>query len=266
MLRNGGETMKAETETAAYFDEHAADEDDPAMVRRELGFLLGFLGQTSTPDSTLLEIGCGQGTVLEILHAHTPIRALWGCDISQRSLDRTRARVDCRVLHGSILDKDFVAGVSTRFDYVLLRAVLHHLVGRTRRESMGFVRQALQNAVGLLKPGGHLLVCEPVYGPSATMDLLFYIKRAVTCFTSRRVTILGHHDHNLGAPLVSYLTRAQLARVLSSIENATLQAHQVIERRLRRVMRLGGVTESGIVSAVVAYEAEAAAGRVGGLT
>ncbi len=244
--------MKAETETAAYFDEHAADEDNPAMVRRDLGFLLSFLNQTSTPDSTLLEIGCGQGTVLEILRAHTPIRALWGCDISQRSLDRTRARVDCRVLHGSVLDKNFVAGVTARFDYVLLRALLHHLVGRTRHESMRFVDQALGNAVRLLKPGGHLLVCEPIYGPSLTMDLLFYVKRAVTCFTSRRVTILGHTDHNLGAPLVSYLTQAQLMHMLRSIENAATHTHEVVGRRIRRVMRLGGVTESGVVSAVVA--------------
>lgn len=46
------------------------------------------------------------------------------------------------------------------FDAVLLAMLIHHLVGRTARESLENVRQAVREAFRVLRPGGRLVILE----------------------------------------------------------------------------------------------------------
>lgn len=190
--------------TEAYFDTRTP-EYDPARFAPAAEWIRRLGGA----DSSLLDVGCGNGNVLAYLRAATGLRRLAGIDLSPRGLDQARQRAGCETHLGSILDADLVRRLEGRFDFVVLGAVLHHLVGPTRRASRARARLALANAVSLVRPGGLLLVIEPVFYPTWVMDVVFYVKKAAATLTSRRLELFDRWN-NVGAPIVSYYTNEEL--------------------------------------------------------
>jgi SAM-dependent methyltransferase len=191
--------------TAEYFDRHV-----PHYSVERLEPTADFVRAHTRPGASLVDLGCGAGNTLAYLKETTGIEDVAGVDVSVNLLERTREAVGCPTYHGSIFDRDFVQGLGRKFDFAVLAAVLHHLIGRTRKESRQLVRQALANAAELLEPGGHLIVVEPIFYPSRAMDAVFYLKKAVSTVTPRRVGIGGYWN-NIGAPVVSYYTNEELA-------------------------------------------------------
>jgi SAM-dependent methyltransferase len=124
-----------------------------------------WIRRLASEGSTLVDVGCGTGNVLAYLRAETGLRRLTGMDVSPRCLEQARERAGCETHRGSILDADLVKRLAGRFDFAVLGAVLHHLVGRTRRASRERARRALAHAVSLVRPGGHVIVHEPVFYP-----------------------------------------------------------------------------------------------------
>jgi hypothetical protein len=92
--------------------------------------------------------------------------------------------------------------------------VLHHLIGRTRRASRERARLALANAVSLVRPGGHVMVIEPVFYPPWVMDVVFHVKRVAVRLTARRLELFDAWN-NIGAPVVSYYTNEDLRRMVA---------------------------------------------------
>jgi SAM-dependent methyltransferase len=172
-------------------------------------------------ESSLVDVGCGSGNVLAYLREATGLHNLTGIDVSPRYLEQARKRTGCETHLGSILEIGVVERLAGRFDFALLGAVLHHLVGRTRRASRERARVALSHAVSLVRPGGHVVVHEPVFYPPWTMDLVFYAKRIAATVTSRRLEILDQWN-NLGAPVVSYYTNEDLREMATGDPRAEL--------------------------------------------
>jgi glycosyltransferase involved in cell wall biosynthesis/SAM-dependent methyltransferase len=208
--------VREDVATAAYFDAHV-----PEYSIKRLAHVAGFLDRHAGPGSSLIDLGCGTGNTLEHLQASTPPAIVAGLDVSARCLERTRQRLGCATYQGSIYDPGIVDAIEDRFDFALLSAVLHHLIGRTRTESRRYARLALQNAARLLRPGGHLLVVEPIFYPSRAMDAVFHVKKATSRLTTRRIPVLGYWN-NIGAPVVSYYTNEQLADMVTSVGGLTI--------------------------------------------
>jgi SAM-dependent methyltransferase len=194
--------------TEAYFDARQP-EYDPSRFAPAAEWIRRLAGE----QSTLVDIGCGTGNVLAYLRAETGLTRLAGIDVSPRYLEQARERVGCETHQGSILDEGFVARLAGRFDFAVLGAVLHHLVGRTRRASRERARRALVHAVSLVRPGGHVILDEPTFYPPWMMDLVFYTKRLASAVTSRRLELFEQWN-NLGAPVVSYYTNEELRRMV----------------------------------------------------
>lgn len=161
-------------------------------------------------------------------------------DVSANALDAASQRVACRTLQASILEPNLGETIPHRFDFVVLAAVLHHLVASTRRESRGFASAALRAALGLLTDGGHLVIVEPTFSPRWAMDLVFSTKKQVTRFTSDRVEIRGTWN-NIGAPVVSYYSPDELHGLVTQAGAEVIELHNA-EAKLRRLPRLLGVT------------------------
>jgi SAM-dependent methyltransferase len=226
--KRGRRTVE-DADTVAYFDEHV-----PEYSTGRLDFPAEFIARHRTADSAIVDIGCGAGNTLAHLRDATGIQDLCGIDVSERLLERTRAEVPgCETHLGSILDERMVATIGQRFDFAVIAAVLHHLIGRTRRESRRQAAEAVLGALALLRPGGHLIVVDEGFSPSLAVDALFYVKKAVTRVTSRRVGLFGYWN-NIGPPVVSYYTNDELFELVAAGGRTVLVASRIEPEELSR--------------------------------
>lgn len=198
-------------QTVKYFDEHA-----PEYSIERFAFAARAIGERATPESSLVDLGCGAGNTLAHLKATTKISDVVGVDVSETLLARTRDQVGCPVHRASIIDSNLPAVVGRRFDFAVVAAVLHHLIGPTRRASRAHARAAIANALELLEPGGYLVILEPVWYPRIAMDGVFYVKKALSSISSRRVFVGDHYWANLGAPVVSYYGNEELVEMIET--------------------------------------------------
>ena len=230
-----------DSKTIAYFDKNT-----PEYHSARLGQALEAIRRHADADSSLVEVGCGVGNILERIGQQTPVRRLCGIDVSQKCLERTRARLKaqglaCETHEGSILDEGFISTLAGRFDVVVAAALLHHLIGRTRSESRRLAEAALANCVRLVRSGGYIIVAEPVYYPKLTMDLVFWIKRLITTVTDERVSFFGHWN-NLGAPVVSYYRTEDIIEMMKEHENVEVRDCHLVDKRRSLLFKLAMIT------------------------
>lgn len=225
-----------EERTIAYFDANM-----PEYSVGRMDYALKAINHYLQKDGSLVDIGCGTGNILELIRDETGLQDLCGIDVSQNCLLKARERVECDIFLGSILDNSFVERISRKFDFALLGAVLHHLVGRTRRESMNYASLAISNSLRLLKNGGYLIILEPVFYPAFAMEVVFYIKKLTTSVTSGRIQILGTWN-NIGAPVVSYYTNEQLVAMIECTGRCQIVEMECKDLRINPLWRLALIT------------------------
>lgn len=221
--------------TATYFEHHVHD-----YSPRRFRYATDEIRKRANPNSTLIDVGCGTGTLLALLESETGISDLAGMDISANALDVADERVTCETFRASILDPDLATAIPRRFDFVVIAAVLHHLVARSRGESRALARAALEHALELLTDGGRLVIVEPTFTPHWAMGLIFFLKRQVTRFVSGRIEILGRWN-NIGAPVVSYYSPDELRELLTQAGAEVEEIHN-IEAKLRLLPKLLGIS------------------------
>ncbi len=134
-----------EEDYSARYESELLDTKAPAcweIVRREMpGRLEG---------RRLLDLGCGQGTFLDVARA-AGLRTA-GVEVAERAADATEAKGH-RVFRGSV--EDPFCAPEERFDIITMWDILEHL----RRP-----RAALQNAYERLAEGGRLFILTPMMG------------------------------------------------------------------------------------------------------
>ena len=196
--------------TVRYFDDHA-----PEYSVERLAFATAAIQERAKEGASLVDLGCGAGNTLAHMLEVTPVTDALGVDVSENLLARCRELAGCPTMLGSIVDPDLPSRIGRKYDFAVVAAVLHHLIGPTRKRSRDYARQAIRNALAVLEPDGHLIVLEPVFAPRLAMDAVFYVKQVVSSITSRRM-FLGEDNYwtNLGAPVVSYYGNAELETML----------------------------------------------------
>ncbi|MEZ6135905.1 MAG: class I SAM-dependent methyltransferase [Pirellulaceae bacterium] len=233
-------TVGEDQKTLDYFDNFT-----PHYNAERFRFAIDYLNKHGNAEQRLLDIGCGDGGTLALLKEHTAIVHLCGMDISANYLRKAERLLQCETIEGSILDDDLVAEHFEQFDYCTLGAVIHHLIGGTRRESLQFAVKCVENSFKLLKPGGSLIIFEPTYKPAWMMSAAFWIKKIVSRLSSKRVE-MGRSWANLGQPIVSYYTAEQLTRFVEELPESRVLLNEVQDK-----LRLAGVIERQGMAVIV---------------
>jgi SAM-dependent methyltransferase len=101
------------------------------------------------PGPRVLEVGCGNGNVLQMLRRLCPDGTVVGMDLFAEGLEHARRRCDCRLVAGNILEPPFPAGA---FDLVGIFDVLEHIDDD---------RRALRSLHFLTAPGGSVVLTVP---------------------------------------------------------------------------------------------------------
>jgi SAM-dependent methyltransferase len=228
--------------TVRYFDEHA-----PEYSVGRLEFATRAIRERASEGQSLIDLGCGAGNTLAHVVAETPVSDVMGVDVSETLLARCRELVGCPTRMGSIVDPALPELIGRRFDFAVVAAVLHHLIGPTRARSRAHARAAIANAIALLEPGGHLIVVEPVFAPRLAMDALFYVKQAVSSVTTRRVFLGDHYWSNFGAPVVSYYGNEELEAMVEG-EGARIVARDIVPDPMGRLNLVLSKTNTTLVA------------------
>lgn len=151
-------------------------------------------------------------------------------DVSRNSLDRVTEKMPrVQTALVSVLDDEALVPFENTFDVVLAAALLHHLVSSTRRGSMDDAVHGLTNAMRMVKPGGSLVVLEPVYRPPAASSALFWMKRATTARTDQRISVFGYWN-NIGAPVVSFYSPDQVHEMVKAVGGQIVATQSTPER------------------------------------
>jgi SAM-dependent methyltransferase len=227
--------MITDHETVEYFNKYV-----PEYSLERFDHIVGFLNSHATAESRLMDVGCGLGNTLDYIKTKTPIQHVSGIDVAENVLVKAKERLGCETFRGSVIDTAFMEGISKKYDFVLLAAVLHHLIGNTRRQSMRLSELAVENALRLVTPGGYLMVFEPVIYPALSAALLFHTKRIVTKFTSSRVQLFDKWN-NIGAPVISYYTNEKLRAMIERVSGCRILDMNVEEKGVNLLWRAGGI-------------------------
>lgn len=209
-----------------------------------LAFAVDFVNRSAAARGSLIDLGCGDGSTLEVFRRGTELDRMAGMDVSDRYLQLACERVGCETIRGSILDPAIVAQHRGAFDFAMLSQILHHLIGPTRAASRSFAQRAVEHALELLRPGGHLIIFEPAYTPRAAMTAVFWIKRGFSALSSDRIE-LGRSWANIGQPIVSYYTPGQLEDMVATTAGTELIVREPLAKR-----RKGGVLEFTLMGLV----------------
>jgi trans-aconitate 2-methyltransferase len=106
------------------------------------------------PDDDVLELGCGVGTVTQLLSEELPQGSVFGVDLSPRSIATAQERLGSR-RNVRLMAADAVAGdIDGQYDVVVLPDVIEHIP--LEQHDVLFGRIA-----SWLKPGGFVLLHYP---------------------------------------------------------------------------------------------------------
>ncbi len=210
---------KDEQHNQEYFDAHLHEYSSKRIkgVAGEIKRLL-----EGSHAISICDVGSGTGSNLHKLASQLTTSRRVAFDISEKSLQRiTEKYPEIETKQLSILDQSELSEFSQTFDVVLLAAVLHHLVGATPQTSKVHAIDGLHNALSLVKPGGLLVILEPVFTPTWAMKLLFYVKKILTSISNKRISIAGYWN-NIGAPLVMMYSEREVSSMISTLNYANL--------------------------------------------
>ncbi|MDO8748760.1 MAG: class I SAM-dependent methyltransferase [Candidatus Omnitrophota bacterium] len=120
----------------------------------------------------ILEVGCGEGLLTELLAKEYCNSRVSGIDISPRVGRLFRGDAN-RVFFRQIEIQSFVRESHSNFDLVVIADVLHHIPLKMRKESLGYVRE-------IMKPGALLVVKDWERTPMPIHALAYFSDRYIT--------------------------------------------------------------------------------------
>jgi 2-polyprenyl-6-hydroxyphenyl methylase/3-demethylubiquinone-9 3-methyltransferase len=144
------------------------------VYRRLFVDLTAFVDQIQqwAPASNILELGCGEGAVIERLVKAFPEAYITGIDITPR-VGRLFKGDTTRVIFKQQNIKDFAPENLASFDMLIIADIMHHIPWEHHRD-------VLIDAGKVLKPGGYLILKDWERRPNLIHVLCYLSDRFIT--------------------------------------------------------------------------------------
>jgi trans-aconitate methyltransferase len=163
-----------------------------------------------TPGYSLLEVGCGTGSLLEILERVCKDGTITGMDLYPEALKYARQRTSCRLELGDIRNAAF----KNRFNLVCMCDVLEHLPDD---------EMALGRIHEIVLPGGVLMLTVPAF-PSLWSyfdEVAHHHRRYTSCMLKRKLRDAGFATEYTSCFMSILLPVAYVARRLRGLRLRT---------------------------------------------
>lgn len=165
---------KISSNAGVFFDKNIDFYDKASPIRYDYYFL-DFIKTKQNQDSNLLDICGGSGTFAKLVVDGCPSINVTVLDPSEKSLSRiddTRIRK----VNGELPNR---IPLDSKFDYVHVKEVFHHITGSSVRNSKELLRRSLFAIKEYLNDDGFLLINELFYEsyliPSLSRALIFHL-------------------------------------------------------------------------------------------
>jgi ubiquinone/menaquinone biosynthesis C-methylase UbiE len=160
----------------------------------------------------ILELGGGSGSLLAMLGEVSPESQAYNCELAWQTY-RRQASPGIRLIGGDALHLPFP---DDTFDYLILKNVLHHLVGGSRGAS---VRNALTSVAELKRVaqrGAWLFMVEQFHRYRWCSEILFFLSLLFSIARIQIVSIGIRRDI-----IASFLTPDEIHRLFEPLTNET---------------------------------------------
>lgn len=203
-----------------YFDEYT-----PSYSIERLKPVIKWLKKIKNSETSLLDVGCGDGSCLQYISRKTGIKNLTGIDESDKYIKIAKKNVTAKFICADVLKLE----IKEKYDVVIIMAVLHHLIGKSRKESRELSKKTISNCLKILKNDGTLIIFEPVFSNYLMMNILFYLKKALSKISNNRITFFNHWN-NIGAPVVSYFSKESLIKIVKQNGGITEKSKYILAK------------------------------------
>jgi len=152
----------------------------------------------------------GSGAFLDLVLENTSIREEYNIELVYEAY-RKQVNKDICLIGGNALDIPFK---DCSFEWVVIKNLLHHLVGKTRRESKAYARRAVEELIRVTKDGGYIIILEQYNRHRLFSSAIFYLTLFFSVFS------IGFKSFGWGKNvIVSFLTPEEIRNLLMSSGN-----------------------------------------------
>ncbi|MGI0014315.1 MAG: class I SAM-dependent methyltransferase [Nitrososphaera sp.] len=202
----------ADQNNSQYFDLHFHDHSYSEDPRAYDDFIDHVKKHFEGTEFSVLDVGCGKGTFLRRMNEAFPRWHLTGIDTSDNMLASTQQHVpDGQFYNMSAFEID---QLGRTFDIVHMGSLLHHLIGPTRKASMGIALRMMELALSVTSRGGLVVIDEPRYESylhtELTASIIFY---SLKILNKLRIDVSQHFPEIQLGLEVSFFSERQLTKM-----------------------------------------------------